>query len=226
MSYAFVRGLNANPGASDAQTTAFTLAAGQSIIAVAADVNNNSATLTVSDSLSNTYTQRGTFNDPDDGGTYQIWDCLAPNTTGSVQVKSHSGSASPNNAIQILVYTGLSSFSAGSFKTAHANSESSTLATTAITPTTYPAMVFCVANSLHNATQPTVGSGFTKETSWINYDGGNDMYTEDIAVTSGTQTGNWTWTVATTSVIIMTASYIQSVVGGPVSYFLPTEVEM
>lgn len=211
MSYAFVSGLNNDGGASVAETTAFSLAAGQSIIVIAADVNNNSATITVTDTLSNTYTQRGTFNDPDDGGTFQIWDCLSPATTGSVQVKSSSSHASPHNDIQILVYTGLSSYSASSFVTAHANSESSNIATAAITPSSYPAMVFCVDNHLHSATAPTVGSGFNgPQTSWSNYDGGLDMYTEDIAVASGSQTGNFTFTVATTSVILMAVAYIQS----------------
>lgn len=110
-------------------------------------------------------------------------------------------------------YTGLASYSAGSFVSADFNSASPTTATdgittTAITPTGYPAAVMGFipyaggANTLFAA-----GTGFTKN------DSRNTSpceCEEDIRLTSGSNIASFTMSTGGSSVLIFGAAYIES----------------
>jgi hypothetical protein len=202
-------------------TLALNISAGQQVVLIAGDESAQNSTLTISDGT-NTYAARGSVNDTFNGATRTLIDCLSP-TPGSYTL-TLAGATTPN--FIALLYTGLASFSAGSFKSAFfgASPPTSTdgITTATITPTAYPAALVCGALAASTSAL-TVGTGFTSRfattTGMAFADAG---YAEDVEVLSGSHIGSWTWTTATgTSIAVIAGAYIETAIAPPpTQYFL------
>lgn len=194
----------------NAATIATTINAGESLVLMVCDTQHQSATLSVSDTLGNTYTSRGVANDTFNGATVGIFDCLAPAFTGSTTITVASSlGASTVMAGVCAHYTGLSSFSSGSFVHAFAQTPT-TVTTSAITPSSYWSTVVCFTHAA-TASTPSPGSGFTQQGStFTNLSNGDVAAMEDVVVKTGTQTGSWTFGAGSSSAMVQAVAYVQT----------------
>jgi uncharacterized protein YlzI (FlbEa/FlbD family) len=204
MAYSFVNATYSGSGI----LAGFVISAGQQLIIEATDIGAPASTLTLSDGT-NTYVSRGSVQEVRDGIISYWFDCLAP-TPGTYTI-SVVGATTP--LITAYRYTGLGSYSAGSFashdyNTASPPTTSDGITTTAITPTSYPAAVIGIipyatgANTLFAA-----GAGFTKN------DGRNTSpceIEEDIRLLSGSNIASFTMTTGGSSVLVMGAAYLET----------------
>ena len=131
-------------------SVAVTINSGESIIVQVFNEGSSSATFSVTDTLSNTYTEAvkraGTFS-PCTGA---IWYCMAPGTTGSTTI-----SVSGGTNITVYKYTGLSSYSvSNSSYQRPAPTSADAVTTGTMTPGSQPAMQFTFA----------IGAGLTSLT--------------------------------------------------------------
>jgi hypothetical protein len=191
-----------------------TIAAGQSLVILAGDEQTASSTLTMSDGT-NTYTVRGTVNDGFHDATRTLIDCLAP--TPGTYTLTLAGATNPN--FEVLVYTGLASFSAGSFQSVFAQNPPLTTdsaATAAITPTSYPAAIIA-AGAFTSLSTFAPGTDFTSRvvTSW---QFGNGVLAEDLELTSGSHIASYTPSAANCNLALVAAAYIES--PPPASYYM------
>lgn len=211
MSYTFV---SANKTATG--TLSLTISAGQQVIIIAGDEAAQNATLTMSDGT-NTYAVRGTRNDTRNNATRTLIDCLSP-APGSYTL-TLAGAATPN--FIALVYTGISSYSAGSFASAFFGATPSTvtdaMTTTAITPTSYPAMIVGLSQAGSLASL-SAGTGFTSRFATTNGMAFADAgYAEDMEILSGSHIASFTYnTSGGDSVTVLGAAYIEGAATSPV----------
>jgi hypothetical protein len=203
------------PVENNAATATLVINAGESVIIVLMDGAAANSTLTLTDGT-NTYALLGTKSDTRDAFTTTLVACMAPIPgTYTLTMAGQAGTG----AFNISKYTGLSSFSAGSFASALFTSTSpSTLptttdgiTTTAITPTSYPAMIFAAAQT--SVTQSlTQGTGFTSRFSnATGGDGGNGVFIEDLPLNSGSNIASFTASaLAGADATVIGAAFIQS----------------
>ena len=198
---------------SNGATRTVTYAAGQNVIIVAQDGGGGNSPLALSDGT-NTYVQRGAKTDTRDGFTTTLFDCLNPTPgTYTLTLSGQQG----NGAVNIILYTGLASFSSGSFESALFTSTSpSTLPTTtngittaAITPGSFPTMIFAASQTSEGQVLAP-GTGFTSR--FANDavgDGNNGVYVEDLLLTSGSNIASFTATaLAGADATVIGAAYI------------------
>jgi hypothetical protein len=205
MAYAFVSSTNSGthtlPG--------LVVSAGQSLIISAFDGDgvSSSSTLTITDGT-NTYTTRGSKGDTRNVTTSALIDCLAP-TPGTYTLTLNGSDANLGYFI-VSKYTGLQSYSAGSFASFFSGATPPTTTdgctTTAITPTGYPAMIFCTGTVTGTL---TAGTGFTVR--YSNQFGGPGFWSEDLRLaTSGSNIASYTMSAGGTDVVIMGAAYLEA----------------
>ena len=209
MAYSFVSATSS--GASSA-TLGLTINSGESLVILIGDEIAQNSTLTMSDTLGNTYAVRGTMNDVFNGGTRTLVDCIG--ATAGATTLTMAGAAGVNKGFLVLKYTGLASFSAGSFKNAFFGSSPPTTTdgctTASITPTSYAAALvgFCFAAS---TTVMTQGTGFTSRYGNATGIGGaNAGYAEDLRLTAGSGIASFTMTAGGNSVSVVGAAYIET----------------
>jgi NAD/NADP transhydrogenase alpha subunit len=115
--------------------------------------------------------------------------------------------------MNISKYTGLSAFSAGSFASFFQFNPPTTAdgcATPAITPTSFPAMIFAAAQT-SAAFVLTPGTGFTSRFAGSGAgDGGNGVYAEDLRLTSGSNIASFTAGTTNNDVTVIGAAYIET----------------
>src|ERR1700678_720974 len=128
-------------------TRTVTFAAGQNAIIIAQDGGAANSTLTLSDGT-NTYELRGTKSDTRSDVTTTLFDCLNPTPgTYTLTLSGQQGTGACN----VVLYTGLTAFSDRSFESFFAAAPPTTTdgcTTAAITPTSFPAMIFSAAQTL------------------------------------------------------------------------------
>lgn len=194
-----------------ATKTGVVISAGQSLIIFAMDGNAGSETLTISDGT-NTYVTRGTTTETFNNWTATLIDCLSP--TPGTYTLTLAGATGGGPQFLILKYTGLASYSAGSYAGAHFGSSvpSTTdgATTSAITPTSYNALLVGLAANNGGANSFTVstGTGFTSRfTQGVT---GYPSFAEDMEVTSGSHIASYTAGAAQSSLVVIGAAYIES----------------
>ena len=200
--YTFVAAHKANGVA----TLSLTVTAGQNLVILAADEETNNSTLTIADGT-NTYVVRGTVNDGFHNATRTLIDCLSP--TPGTYTLTLSGATNPN--MEVLVYTGLAAFSAGSFQSVFAQNPALTTdsaATAAITPTSYPAAIIAMG-AFTSITTFTAGTGFTGRavTTW---QFGNGVLAEDLELASGSHIASYTPGAANANLALVAGAYLES----------------
>lgn len=212
MAYAFV---SATVVAA-ASVASFVINAGQSVIIIAGDESAQNKTLTISDGT-NSYLSRGTVNDTFNGATRTLLDCLAP-TAGTYTI-TEAGATTPN--FIVLLYTGLASFSVGSFASGFQQNPATTAdlcATASITPTSYPAAI--IAGSVVTGGVGAVlagGTGFTRQlSSPTGMAFGNGGFAEDLRLTTGSHIASFTCSSggSGSGVAVVAGAYIETASGG------------
>ena len=205
--YTFVSATNSTT----ATKTGVVISAGQSLIIFAMDGNAGSETLTISDGT-NTYVTRGTTTETFNGWTATLIDCLSP--VPGTYTLTLSGATGGGPQFLILKYTGIASYSTGAWPGAHFGSSvpSSTdgATTSAITPTSYNALLVGLAanNGGANSYVLSSGTGFTSRfTQGVT---GYPSFAEDMEVTSGSHIASFTAGATQTSLIVMGAAYNES----------------
>lgn len=204
--------LGAFSGGTTGIATLPTIGPGMSMILLAGNATTQSATLTASDQLGNSYANRGAFNDGFGSSTRAMLDCVTPGTLGAPVVTLGGGTE-----LIVLLYAGLASYSAGSFAglliTPGGTPSLATdgCATGSITPSSYPSILiggsFCASGSALNP-----GTGFTPR---FNRSGGgfpnaDSAYAQDKRLTSGSSIFSFTALLASGDVCVMGAAYIES----------------
>jgi hypothetical protein len=197
-----------------------TINAGESVMIVLMDGGAANSTLTLSDGGTNVYAVRGTKSDTRDGITTTLVDCMTP--IPGTYTLTMSGQVGLG-AMSISKYTGLSSFSAGSFSSALFTSTSPAtlptttdgIATAAITPTGFPAMMFAAAQTVAGTAGPVVlaaGTGFTSRfNNDTGGDGANGVAIEDLRLTSGSNIASFTASAnAGADATVIGAAYLES----------------
>jgi len=209
MAYSFV---SATSSGNTSTTLGLTINTGESLVILAGDEVNQNSTLTISDTLGNTYAVRGTMNDVFNGGTRTLIDCL--NGTAGSTTLTLAGAPNAQRGFLVLKYTGLASYSAGSFANAFfgASPPTSTdgCTTGSITPTAYAAALigFSFAAS---TTVMTQGTNFTSRYANATGVGGfNAGYAEDQRLTSGSSIASFTMTAGGNSVSVVGAAYLET----------------
>lgn len=210
MAYSFVSATSA--GVNNA-TFGLTILAGQKLVIMANDAAAINSTLTISDTLGNVYAVRGTVNDTRNGDTSTLIDCLSP--IAGATTLTLAGAVQPG--MLVAVYTGLASYSAGSFASFFSGATPPTATdgctTAAITPTSYPAALvgFCFFGSTSGM---AVGTGFTSRFASTNgLAGGNAGYLEDLDLAAGSHIASFTMAAGGTDVSVLGAAYIEATSG-------------
>jgi hypothetical protein len=202
----------------DSATTSvtFTVATGQSLLIFATDGGASGATLTVTDSLSNTFVSRKTINDTFDSESYALIDCITPATAGSDTITLTSSiGATGFPGIVVLVYTGIASYDQSTAKFAHTGWAITTngATSTAIVPTSQPVTLLGFASGQGGTITGDAGSNIraNNTTPWPN---GQALIVEDYELTStASTTSNFTFSSATASSAIIAGTYIESAGG-------------
>lgn len=167
----------------------------------------------------NTYAVRGTVNDTQHNATRTLIDCLAP-TPGTYTLTL---SGATTQSFVVFVYTGLASFSVGSFKSFFAVNPATTAdgaATAAVTPTAYPAAVVSLMGTTGGAPSISFGTGFTGRlnSSWAF---GNGCLGEDLRLLAGSNIASYTANVINACTAIVAGAYLEpaipAVLGAPYS---------
>jgi hypothetical protein len=164
-------------------------------------------TLTMSDGT-NTYVSRGTISDTRSNFTTTLLDCLTP--TPGTYTLTLAGATGGGPQFLILIYTGISSYSAGSFASANfaATVPSTTdgVTTSAITPTSYSALIISGAFWAGGTPATAAGTGFTSRFAYGS--SGFPQYAEDLTLSSGSNIASWTSTAGQADVNVVGAAYI------------------
>lgn len=206
MAYSFIAGYN---GATAATVSGLVVSAGQSLIILAGNATTQNATLTVADGT-NSYAVRGTINDTFNGATRTLIDCLAP-TPGTYTLTLSGGGASPQ--IIVLVYTGLASYSAGSFVSSFFGASPPTntdgCITSGVIPTSYSAMIIGLS-LCSGGTTLTQGTLFSSSYSVISgLSNGDHMFGENLESTQGFTLVSFTASGTPASISMLGAAYIE-----------------
>ncbi len=188
-----------------ATKTGVVIAAGQSVVVLAMDGFAQGETLTISDGT-NTYVSRGTTSA--DGGTFTLLDCISP--TPGTYTLTLAGATGGGPDFIILIYSGISSYSAGSLKSANFSTTTTAtdaVTTASITPTSYPALVVGWAATAEGAAlNLAVGTGFTSRFAF----GGTGFqnFAEDLTLASGSHIASWTANTTITPMSVLGAAYL------------------
>lgn len=189
----------------------FTIAAGQSLVCFAADGGNPSVTLTLTDTLGNTYVKRQTGSDTFNGSTYSLFDCVTPAFTGSSTLTlATSAGAGGGPGLISLVYTGIASFDqVATYKWAHSGWAITTngAASNSITPGSAPAQLISMGTGQGGTIAPDAGANSrVNNQTWV---GAQNTVIEDYALaTTAAAQAFYTFSSATASNAILAATYI------------------
>jgi hypothetical protein len=209
--YSFVAATQTSSNNSTTTTQAITISAGQNLILLAADGANQGATLTATDTLGNTYVPRKTQSDTYLGETYTLLDCLSPTPGSTTITLTTTGTTTPNPGLIVLVYTGIASFDQVVSSFAHSGWSTATngALSTAIAPTSQPAMLLGFTIGLGGTITPDAGSNVrVNNSTWIQ---GEPEVIEDYTLTSTSAAqAAFTFSSATASRVIIAATYIAS----------------
>jgi hypothetical protein len=184
---------------------------GESVIVLLMDASQANSTLTLTDGT-NTYAFLGSKSDTRDGFTTTL--VASMNPTPGTYTLTLSGAGGDGGAFNISKYTGLTSFSAGSFESFFSGATPPTAtdgcATSAIAPSAFPAMIFA-ASQVASGTILAAGTGFTSRfANSTAGDGGNGVYIEDLRLTSGSNIGSFTMTAGGSDVTVIGAAFTES----------------